>query len=114
MSELRASERFGCVRVFSTLGVTLWKNTFYTVNTETMEGVPVVSTTFTMKIDDSQKALISEYAEVHGKSMAEFMIDATLDVIEDAMDLHDWNVAKAEFDKNPVTYSAVEVAEIYH
>ena len=72
-----------------------------------------MSTTFTMRIDDSQKALISEYAAVHGKSMAEFMLDAALDVIEDAIDLRDWKAAKAEFDKNPATYSAAEIAEKY-
>jgi hypothetical protein len=41
--------------------------------------------------------------------MAEFMLDATLDVIEDAIDLRDWKLAKAEFDKNPVTYGNDEI-----
>lgn len=68
-----------------------------------------MSTTFTMRIDESRKTLISEYAAIHGKSMAEFMLDAALDVIEDATDLRDWREAKAEFDKNPVTYSHDEI-----
>ena len=66
-----------------------------------------------MRIDDDKKALIAEYAAIHGKSMSEFMIDAALDVIEDAIDLRDWKAAKAEFDKNPVTYTADEIAEKY-
>ena len=66
-------------------------------------------TTFTMRIEDSQKTLISEYAAIHGKSMAEFMLDAALDVIEDATDLRDWKAAKEEFDKNPVTYGSDEI-----
>ena len=68
-----------------------------------------MSTTFTMRLEESQKALIAEYAAVHGKSMSEFMLDAALDIIEDATDLRDWKAAKAEFDKNPVTYTADEV-----
>ncbi len=72
-----------------------------------------MSTTFTMRIDESQKTLISEYAAVHGKSMAEFMLDAALDVIEDAIDLRDWKAAKAEFDRDPVTYPAEEIAAKY-
>jgi uncharacterized protein (DUF1778 family) len=68
-----------------------------------------MSTTFSMRLDESQKTLISEYAAVHGKSMAEFMIEASLDVIEDAIDMRDWKEAKAEFDKNPVTYSNDEI-----
>jgi uncharacterized protein (DUF1778 family) len=60
-------------------------------------------------MDEKQKTLISEFAAVHGKSMAEFMLSAALDVIEDAIDLRDWYAAKAEFDKNPVTYSGEEI-----
>ncbi len=68
-----------------------------------------MSTTFTMRLDKNQKALISEYAAIHGKSMAEFMLDAALDVIEDAIDLRDWKAAKAEFDQNPKTYNSDEI-----
>ena len=70
-----------------------------------------MSTTFTMRIDDDQKALISEYAAIHGKSMAEFMLDAALEVIEDAIDLRDLRAAKAEFNKNPVAYSSEEIMQ---
>jgi uncharacterized protein (DUF1778 family) len=62
-----------------------------------------------MRIDEGQKALISKYASIHGKTMSEFMLDAALDVIEDATDLRDWAAAKAEFDKNPVTYTNDEI-----
>ena len=72
-----------------------------------------MNTTFTMRLEESQKALIAEYAAIHGKSMAEFMLDAALEIIEDAIDLRDWKEAKAEFDKNPVTYSAAEIAKKY-
>ncbi len=68
-----------------------------------------MSTTFTMRLDESQKNLIAEYAAMHGKTMSEFMLGAALDVIEDAIDLRDWKAAKDEFDKNPVTYSSEEI-----
>jgi len=68
-----------------------------------------MSTTFTMRLEESQKALIAEYAAMQGKSMAEFMLEAVLDVIEDEIDLRDWKEAKAEFDKNPITYSSDEI-----
>ncbi|MDR2869629.1 MAG: DUF1778 domain-containing protein [Deferribacteraceae bacterium] len=68
-----------------------------------------MSTTFTMRLDDGQKAIIAEFASMHGKSMSEFMLEAALDVIEDATDLRDWKVAKAEFDENPIVYSNDEI-----
>ena len=72
-----------------------------------------MSTTFTMRLNEDQKTLISEYASVMGVSMAELMLKATLDMIEDAIDLRTWHEAKAEFDADPVTYSAKEIAEKY-
>jgi hypothetical protein len=72
-------------------------------------GEIIMPTTFTMRIDESQKTLISEYAAVQGKSMTEFMLEAALNAIEDATDLRDWKEAKAEFDKEPVTYSNDEI-----
>ena len=68
-----------------------------------------MSTTFTMRIDEDQKKLISEYAAMHGKSMAEFMLDSALDVIEEATDLREWKAAKQEFDENPLTCSNDEI-----
>jgi hypothetical protein len=69
----------------------------------------VMSTTFTMRLDEDKKNLISAYAAIHGKSMAEFMLDSALDVIEDATDLRDWKAAKKEFDENPLAYSNDEI-----
>ncbi|WP_296008595.1 type II toxin-antitoxin system RelB family antitoxin [uncultured Adlercreutzia sp.] len=68
-----------------------------------------MSTTYTMRIDEGQKTLIAEYAASQGQSMAQFMIGAALDVIEDAIDLRDWKAAKKEFDADPATYSHDEI-----
>ncbi|MDR2883923.1 MAG: DUF6290 family protein [Deferribacteraceae bacterium] len=70
-------------------------------------------TTFTIDINESQKTLIAKYAAIHGKSIEAFMLEATLDVIEDAIDLRDWKIAKEEFDQDPITYSAEEIAKKY-
>ena len=72
-----------------------------------------MSTTFTLRLKESQKTLISEYAAVMGITMSELMLKSTLDVIEDAIDLRDWYEAKAEFDSDPVTFSAQEIADKY-
>lgn len=68
-----------------------------------------MGTTYTMRMQEGQKKLISEYAKMQGVSMADLMISSTLDVIEDALDLRDWKTAKAEFDANPVTRCNDEV-----
>ena len=70
-----------------------------------------MSTTFTMRIDEGQKTLISEYAAAHGQSMADFLINSALDIIEDATDLRDWNEAYEEYKADPVTYTLDEVME---
>ena len=82
----------------------------YTVNTPS-EGA-VMSTTFTMRIDEGQKKLISEYANMHSQSMSEFLIESAMKAIEDQIDLDAWNAAKAEYDKNPVSYSTSEAKQI--
>ena len=66
-------------------------------------------TTYTLRMKSSQKKLISEYAKMHGTSMADFMLGSALDRIEGEMDMRDWIEAKAAYEANPVTYSMDEV-----
>jgi len=68
-----------------------------------------MSTTFTMRMEDGQKTLISEYAAALGQSMADFMLEAALEIIEDATDLRDWEEAYVEYKADPVTYSHDEI-----
>ncbi len=68
-----------------------------------------MSTTFTMRMEEGQKTLISEYAAAQGQSMADFMLEAALEIIEDATDLRDWEEAYAEYKADPVTYSHDEI-----
>lgn len=69
------------------------------------------SETLTVRMDSTEKELIAKYAEMFGYSSSEFMRKSTLERIEDELDLRDWDKAKAEYDKNPVSFSLEEVME---
>ena len=76
-------------------------------------GSLMASTTMTIRLDEAEKALISDYASTYGTSVSEFMRRAALDLIEDELDLRAWEEAKREFDDDPVTLSASEIARKY-
>ncbi len=71
------------------------------------------STTMTIRLEDEEKKLISDYAAAFGISVSEFMRKMALERIEDELDLKVWQDAKAEFDADPATYSASEIAKKY-
>ncbi len=73
----------------------------------------MASATVTIRLGSEEKALISDYAAVFGTSISEFMRKAALERIEDELDLKDWEQAKAEFDSDPETISAAEIARKY-
>lgn len=73
----------------------------------------MTSATMTIRLDSAEKNLISDYAAAFGVSVSEFMRKAALERIEDELDLKAWEEAKAEFDRDPVTISAAEIAEKY-
>ena len=69
------------------------------------------SETLTVRIDSTEKELIAKYAKVFGCTSSEFMRRSALERIEDELDLQEWEEAKAEYDKNPVSFSLKEVME---
>lgn len=71
----------------------------------------MASATMTIRMDEAEKTLISDYAKTFGTSVSEFMRACALERIEDELDLKAWYEAKAEFDANPVTYSSKEIME---
>ncbi len=73
----------------------------------------MATATMTIRLDNEEKALISDYAAAFGTSVSEFMRKVALEHIEDELDLKIWEEAKAEFDSDPVTISASEVARKY-
>lgn len=67
----------------------------------------------TIRMDESEKKLISDYAKTFGTSASEFLRRCALERIEDELDLEAWKAAKAEFDADPVTISAADIAKKY-
>lgn len=73
----------------------------------------MTSATMTIRLDSDEKRLISDYANAFGTSVSEFVRSVALEYIEDQIDLKAWEEAKAEFDQDPTTISAAEVAKKY-
>lgn len=73
----------------------------------------MATATMTIRLDQEEKNLISDYAAAFGTSVSEFMRKTALERIEDELDLKAWEEAKAEFDADPVTISAAEIAKKY-
>lgn len=71
------------------------------------------TSTMTIRMGSDEKSLINDYAKTFGMSASEFVRTAVLDRIEDELDLRAWYEAKAEFDADPVTFSADEIARKY-
>lgn len=71
------------------------------------------SATMTIRMDSVEKNAIADYAKTFGMSVSEFMRRCALERIEDELDLQAWKEAKAEFDADPVTISADEIAKKY-
>ena len=76
-------------------------------------GMAMASVPMTIRMDEEEKRLISDYARAFGISASEFMRKSALERIEDELDLEDWKRAKAEFDADPETLTAAEVAKKY-
>lgn len=73
----------------------------------------MASATMTIRMDEDEKRLITDYAKTFGTSVSEFMRRSALEKIEDELDLEDWKRSKAEFDVDPETIPAAEIARKY-
>lgn len=71
------------------------------------------STTVTLRLAQSEKRLLADYAKAFGMSLSEFVRSTALEKVEDELDLKAWEAAKQEFDEDPQTLTAQEVAEKY-
>lgn len=71
------------------------------------------SATMTIRMDSSEKSLITDYARAFGESASEFVRTCALERIEDELDLAAWHEAKAEFDADPVSIPAADIARKY-
>lgn len=61
------------------------------------------SATMAIRLDGTEKKLVTDHAKTFGTSVFEFARRAALDQIENEIDLKAWEAAKREFDKDPVT-----------
>lgn len=68
-----------------------------------------MGTVISLRADEKQKKLISEYAKLHGESMSNFILETVLERIEDEIDLRDLEEAIKEYEAEPVTYTHEEV-----
>ena len=58
-----------------------------------------------IKFSEDERAAIERYASIHGMKTCEVIKKATIEMIEDEMDLQSFRETKERFEKNPVTYS---------
>ena len=70
-----------------------------------MKGTPL-ATTLTVRLRSDEKLAVETHAVVLGLTHSQFLRSAALDAVE----LAEHNDAKAEFDKDPVVFSAEELA----
>jgi hypothetical protein len=68
-----------------------------------------MATTVTVRLEESEKELIGEYARMHGHSVSEVFRSAVLSKIADELDLATAAEAYREYLADPVTYSHEEV-----
>ena len=66
----------------------------------------------TMRVSDKEKAMIKEFADFYGITTSEFIRRAVMEKLEDEWDLRAYEEAKAEFEKDPRTYTLKEVMEM--
>ncbi|PFG28848.1 type II toxin-antitoxin system RelB family antitoxin [Corynebacterium renale] len=71
------------------------------------------SSTLSIRIIDEDKKLIADYATTMNVSVAEFVRQATLETIEDELDIKSWDDAKREYYADPETFSLEEIEAKY-
>jgi len=68
--------------------------------------------TLTIRVSKENKKVINHYAQIHGVTMAELMKSATIEKIEDELDLEIYKKAMAEYRKDEKKYSVDEAERI--
>ena len=65
--------------------------------------------TISIRLSDSETELVKSYAQMHGKTISEFVRQAAIERIEDELDLKAYEEALAAYRKDPKTYSLEEI-----
>ena len=67
---------------------------------------------FSVRFTEEERKLIEQYASLHGTTVSEVIRRATLEMIEDEMDLELAVKALEEYEKDPTTYTQDEVEKM--
>ena len=65
--------------------------------------------TYSFEVDERDKNFLEAYAEETGESVGEMAKNVLLEHVEDIMDVRAADLAMAEYEADPVTYSHEEV-----
>ena len=65
-----------------------------------------------LSLSETDSALVTKYAEIHGISVADLFRQSVMERIEDEYDLKAYQKAMEEYRKNPVTYTHEEVGKM--
>ena len=65
--------------------------------------------TYTFEVDERDRNFLEAYAEETGESVGEMAKKVLLEHVEDIMDARAADIAMAEYEADPVTYSHEEV-----
>lgn len=68
--------------------------------------------TISLRLSDTDTALIKKYAELHNLTVSELIRQTIMERIEEEFDLAAYEKAIAEYRENPVTYSHDEVRKM--
>ena len=66
-----------------------------------------------MRLSKKEEQIIKEFAEFNGMTVSEYMRKTIFEKIEDEYDLRAYEEAKAEFEKDPKTYTLKEAMDSY-
>lgn len=66
---------------------------------------------YSIRFSEDEQAAIEQYALLYGMKISEVIRKATMEMIEDEMDIRAFKEAKERFEKNPVTYSHEDVGK---
>ena len=70
-------------------------------------------TTVTLRLPEEDAELIKSYAAQERRTISDVIRLAILEKIEDEYDLELYKQAKAEFEKDPTTYTLAEIKEMH-
>ncbi|MGO3146077.1 MAG: type II toxin-antitoxin system RelB family antitoxin [Leucobacter sp.] len=73
----------------------------------------MTTSTLTLRLAEKEKKLLADYAKTFGMSVSEFVRTSALEKVEDELDLRAWDEAKSQFDANPQSLTAEEIAAKY-